>query len=222
MGHVPHVLVPQPWDGDHLSLADGAVHHLERVMRLRAGDGLSYTDGAGRAGYGTYSAASMRRGAERVVARAEPLLTLAVAAPRAAERARYLVEKAAEVGTDRLVWLETLRGGARPPAASKVAAWARAALEQSRAAWLMETGATVSLGDLAAEGPFLAANPGGLTWSRAREAVAGGAGLTVAIGPEGGFDDDELPAAAVAVALGERILRVETAVVVVAALVRSA
>jgi 16S rRNA (uracil1498-N3)-methyltransferase len=214
--------VPQPWDGDHLSLADGAVHHLERVMRLRAGDGLSYTDGAGRAGYGTYSAASMRRGAERVVARAEPLLTLAVAAPRAAERARYLVEKAAEVGTDRLVWLETLRGGARPPAASKVAAWARAALEQSRAAWLMETGATVSLGDLAAEGPFLAANPGGLTWSRAREAVAGGAGLTVAIGPEGGFDDDELPAAAVAVALGERILRVETAVVVVAALVRSA
>jgi RsmE family RNA methyltransferase len=44
--------------------------------------------------------------------------------------------------------------------------------------------------------------------------------MVVAIGPEGGFADDEIPPGVLRVGLGERVLRVETAAIAVAAFLR--
>jgi 16S rRNA U1498 N3-methylase RsmE len=52
MRHVPHVLVPSPWHGHLLNLDEQSAHHLRKVLRLRDGAAISYTDGQGRSGEG--------------------------------------------------------------------------------------------------------------------------------------------------------------------------
>ena len=219
MGHTPHVYVPAPWDGPDLAVGEEARHHLEKVLRRTDGD-ISYTDGAGWVGSGTYAAGRIARGRESDVARPTPWLTLAVAAPTSTNRARMVVEKLAEVGVDRLMWLETAWSHGRPPRPSRTTSWAVAALEQSR-------------GCLAARGRRFD-RPGGrcrrrdAAWSlpiRAvirlmrRSASRVGGWLTVVVGPEGGFAPDEVPAGMPRLSLGGRILRVETAAIVASGIV---
>ena len=106
--------------------------------------------------------------------------------------------------------MTTRHGQARPPRRAKAEAWAVAALEQSRGAHLMRIGATLGLEDLPR--PLIVAHPGGAATRRPLEAA------TVAVGPEGGFAEDEIPPDTTRIGLGERILRVETAAIVAAAL----
>ena len=64
--------------------------------------------------------------------------------------------------------------------------------------------------------PLLVATPDGEPWRRIESGL--GPALTIAVGPEGGFDRQELPDHAGQVSLSTRVLRVETAAVVGAAL----
>jgi RsmE family RNA methyltransferase len=138
-------------------------------------------------------------------------LTVAVAPPRSVERTRFLVEKLGELGADRLLWLHTHHGHARLPNSERVRSWARSALEQSRGAWLMEThDGLVESSEL--EGTILVADPSGPPLRQ----VAGD--VTLAVGPEGGLDAGEVRGTPWS--LGPRILRVETAAIVGAALLR--
>lgn len=209
MGHVPHVCVLPPWNGDELTPPDAAAHHLTTVLRLDEGARLSYTDGSGRCGEGVWTGAHIARGAELTVP--PPVaLVIAVAPPRPRDRQRFLVEKLAEMGVAELVWLVSENGQGRPPQAGKASAWATAALEQSRGAYLMTVAGPSRWHDL--DRPLAVAVPG------AEARIPAGA-TTVAIGPEGGFSDPEIPGDATAFALGGPILRVETAAIVAAALV---
>ena len=131
MRHVPHLCVPGPWEASAIELDPGHARHLTRVLRLRDGDRVSYTDGRGNIGEGSLEGATILRGPEQVVDRPAPEVSVAVAAPRALARQRFIVEKLAELGVDRLYWLVTRLGEGRPPKRKKAAAWARAALEQS-------------------------------------------------------------------------------------------
>lgn len=214
MGRVPHVLLPGPWSEATLPLPEATRSHLTRVLRLAPGAPLSYTDGAGTVGAGTLAAAGIDRGEERETDRPAPAITVAVAPPRAAARARWVVEKLAELGIDRLVWLETRHGEGRPPRNAKAAAWAAGALEQSRGAHLLEVSGTRSWAEL--ERPLSVATPG----ETPLRTVAGP--VTVVVGPEAGFGAGELPADATGFGLGPRILRVETAAVVAGALALAA
>ncbi|MDR9450962.1 MAG: RsmE family RNA methyltransferase, partial [Acidimicrobiia bacterium] len=135
----------------------------------------------------------------------------AVAAPRASDRARFTVEKLAELGVDRLVWLTTKYGQSKPPGAAKAARWAIGALEQSRGSWLMPIEGPVTLTDLPPSTWVL--HPGGGPLPSPSDQV------TLAIGPEGGFSTEELALVATTVGLGTRVLRVETAAVVASGLV---
>ena len=206
MGHVPHLYLPAPWESPELPLSEGHRHHLGRVLRLTEGAPVSYTDGSGTLGTGVFQSAGVERGNEETSAPAEPPVVVAVAAPRKPARARFLVEKLAELGIDRLAWLETRLGEGRPPRQEKAFAWAAAALEQSRGAWLMEIDGPVSLSEL---------DPSTL-WVAERESfpppsvVNGG---TLVIGPEAGFTEGEIPAGVNRLSLGSRVLRVETAAV---------
>ena len=170
---------------------------------------MSYTDGQGRLGEGRWSKQRVVRGVESVVPRPSNLV-MAVAPPASKDRARFLVEKLGELGIARLAWLSTSNAAGRIPSIQKQRAWASSALEQSRGAWLLET--TDALTDWAdLEGPLVVCVPSGI------EEFGGVRAGTVAVGPEGGFDEDEIPDSATRVSLGGTILRVETAAIVAAA-----
>jgi 16S rRNA (uracil1498-N3)-methyltransferase len=211
MHHVPHLLLPQPWQGSAVTVPQASLHHLRGVLRLRDGATLSYTDGEGHVGKGTLEAGVVMRGVETHVPASTEKLTLAVAPPRSNDRARFLVEKLGELGVDRLVWLKTARTNGRAPRPEKARAWARDAIEQSGGAWLMEIGrSAVGVEDL--EGTVLVAEPSG-------GPIAPMVGdVTLVVGPEGGLAPEER--LGTPVTLGPRILRVETAAIVGAVLLR--
>ena len=213
MAHRPHIYLPGPWPAARLPVPDEVRHHLERVLRARELD-VDYTDGAGVVGSGRYVDGIVTRGEERVVDAPEPRLVVAVAAPQSSDRQRIVVEKLAELGVDELVWLRTTHGGHRTPPQRRAEAWAAGALEQSRGAHLLRITGETTLGTLAARGRPHLAHPGS-----PRLGELAGDPVIVAVGPEGGFTDNEAAAPNVTCfGLGERILRTETAAIVAASM----
>jgi RsmE family RNA methyltransferase len=210
MAHLPHLYLPRPWEEEVVRPADAQLHHLQRVLKARDGDPLSYTDGSGVVGAGWLENGLVRRGDESDRPRPSTL-TVAVAPPASRHRVRFLVEKLAELGVARLAWVSTRYGEGRPPPASRAEAWAIAALEQSRGVWKMEvTEATLQELDRTR---LVVADPVG-------GAFTGDGDVILLVGPEGGFHEDEIPAAVPRVSLGPTILRVETAALVGATLLR--
>lgn len=212
MAHIPHLYLPGPWDSPTLPPSEGQGHHLERVLRLGEGSPLSYTDGQGRVGAGFLADEGVTRGDESEVGRPS-LVTVAVPPPRSRDRVRFLVEKLAELGVARLLWVRTRHTEGRAPAPDKAEAWAVGALEQSRGAWRMEIGET-ALEDLDRT-CLVVADPAG-------EAAFPAGRSILLIGPEGGLDPEEVPGDVPRVSLGPTVLRVETAAVAGAALLRAA
>lgn len=206
MAHVPHLYLPDPWSEAEIPLPDATRRHLEKVLRRDPGAIVTYTDGRGTMGEGRFDGATVKRGTEELVERPAPPITIAVAPPHSSDRQRMIVEKLAELGVDRLVWLQTRYGEGRAPRPDKAAAWAAGALEQSRGAHLLD----ISSQQLALErlpSPLFVADAGG-------ESIPTLTGpVTLAVGPEGGFAPGEVPDDALPVRLAERILRVETAAI---------
>jgi 16S rRNA (uracil1498-N3)-methyltransferase len=211
MGHIPHLYIPGPWEKDLLSLDDEHRHHLRRVLRVADGSPVTYTDGGGTVGRGTVIGEGIQRGAEETVGRPKPSLTVAVAPPRDSARSRFIVEKLAELGVDRLVWLLTQYGQSGAPRVEKARQWAAGSLQQSRGAWVMEVESRAGLTEC--PGPVWIVHPGGGPIPAPTDSV------TLAIGPEGGFSPEELTQGDAMVGLGARVLRVETAAIVATGLV---
>lgn len=207
MKHIPHLVVAAPWEGSRIDLSMVQWRHVTKVLRMKSGQEVSYTDGLGVVGSGVLIHQGIERGEENTVERPTDL-TVAVAPPSSKDRQRFLVEKLAELGVARLIWLETRHGKNRVAGAPKVFSWVHAALEQSRGAYLMET--SEELVPLSAiEGRIVVCRPGGDSDPGEFDVVA--------IGPEGGFAEDEIPEGAKVWDLGPTVLRVETAAVVAAA-----
>jgi 16S rRNA (uracil1498-N3)-methyltransferase len=206
-------VIPRPW-GDEVPIGDAQRHHLERVLRRRPGAVVSYTDGAGTIGRGRLGEGAIARG-EEAMHPAPPRLDLVVAPPHARDRVRFLVEKVAELGATSLRWIRTARSEGRPPAEAKARAWADAALAQSRGAWRLEVGSTSWAALADGPDPLLVADPAGGPLGPGRLPA------TILIGPEGGFDPEEVPNRGDAVTLGGHILRTETAAIAAVALCRA-
>ena len=207
MKHIPHLYLPGPWEGETLEAGVEQLDHLRRVLRLDDGSEVTYTDGAGTFGHGIWSGGAISRSGEEQRERPSKLI-VASAPPSSRDRVRFLVEKIAELGVERLLWLTTRHGARRVPSLKKQRSWAVSALEQSRGSWLTEVTDRFADWD-SLERPLAVCAPGG--------SAAGTAFRTVVVGPEGGFGDDEVPVDATIVTLGPTILRVETAAVVAAA-----
>jgi 16S rRNA (uracil1498-N3)-methyltransferase len=207
MAHVPHLLLESPWDSQLVEVSEAQAAHLERVLRLREGDPVSYTDGLGTLGEGRYRPGLVVRGGESTLERPTDLVVV-VAPPSNRDRVRFMIEKLAELGVAEIRFLETRHGQGRPPRADRLRAWAVAGLEQSAGVWLMRTSTElVTLSGL--DGPVAVCEQGG-----SKEPPHA---RTVVIGPEGGWAPGELPEGAMLFDLGDTILRVETAAVVAAA-----
>jgi 16S rRNA (uracil1498-N3)-methyltransferase len=198
-------------------LAAESVHHLGRVLRLRRGEAVTVTDGAGRWRLAEFTGAGVEpSGDVEAERRPEPALTVAVAPPKG-ERLEWLVGKCTEVGIDRIVLLEADHSVVRWPedrAVRHLDRLRRVAVEaasQARRVWLPEVvGPTPAIELLPG---FAAAEPGGRPL-RADDAA-------VAVGPEGGWSAKELEVAGDSVSLGPNVLRVETAAIAAAVLMVS-
>lgn len=207
-----HILVePGVLDvGGVHALDDAAAHHVERVLRLRAGEVVTMTDGAGRwrpavvAGAGAHEAT----GAVESERRPSPPLTIATAIPKG-DRIDLLVQKVTELGADRIVLLHADRSVVRwddGRSAKHVARLQRIADEacrQSRRVWWPVVEPPVASTEALAGAVI--AEPGGRT-------IAPG-DCCVAIGPEGGWTERERALASDSVGLGSSILRTETAAI---------
>ena len=196
-------------DIDLPELDASSEHHLTRVLRLRDGDVVSVTDGAGAWRLCAFAAGALTVESE-VVRESRPVtLTVGVVVPKS-DRPEWIVQKLTEIGIDRVVLLHSERSVVRwdPERGrrhvDKLAKVAVEALQQSRRVWLPEI-----------VGPDSAS-----TWlPRSAVAEPGGrpisaADSTLLIGPEGGWADAELAQAADTIGLSDSVLRVETAALV--------
>lgn len=215
MGHVPHLLVPGPWDDERIEPEPAQRRHLIDVLRRSDGAEVSYTDGAGRRGIGAWIDGFIQRGDEQSEPTPTSWLALAVAPPDSKDRVRWLVEKSTELGVGRLRWIQTTYGQGRLPPVARTHGWMIAALQQSRRAFVMEIDSSWSRFDDLTN--VVVADQSGVRF--APGIVHGQTGeYTVAIGPEGGWAPDEISESVTRVSLGDGVLRTETAAIAVAAI----
>jgi len=222
--------VSPPIIADRALLTGDEARHLSAVMRAKVGDEVDLFDGSG-AEFTARVVALAKHAVELAIVERRDLsrelsfaLTLAVALPKG-DRQKWLVEKATELGVTRLVPLVTERGVAQPVTAA-LDRLRRSVIEASKQCGrnrLMEVTPPAGATDFFAAAPpgatRVIADPSGQPIASCK--IPGGTSIVSAIGPEGGFSPAELTAARVGgwqtVSLGDRILRVETAAVALAA-----
>lgn len=210
--HAPHVFVD---DLDTLQLDQADDHHL-RVLRINAGASVVACDGTGAWRLCRRAADGLE--ADGVVARLErpsPTITIAFALTKG-DKPELVVQKLTELGVDRIVPFVAERSVVKwddTRAARNIDRWRRIAREaamQSRRVTMPEVGDVVDVRAMSVVGFARADRDGGPLRVEASPAVA--------IGPEGGFTDDERALLPTAVALADTVLRAETAAIAAAAL----
>jgi 16S rRNA (uracil1498-N3)-methyltransferase len=225
--------------GKRLIVEGSAANHITRVLRLRSGDALTVFDGSG----GEFGARIEEFRKDAVVVTVEehrpsdresPLtLTLAQGISRG-ERMDWIIQKATELGTSRIVPLFTKRSVVRldeRQAERKLQHWraiAVAACEQCGRNEVPELATPIDFFDVlpadSSGATRLLLSPTGDLRIEDLHAVDGlnvgnsaSKAITVLIGPEGGLEDVEQEAALAAgfkaVRLGPRVLRTETAAI---------
>jgi len=197
-------------DDGPVGLDDETAHHLSRVLRLRVGEDVTVSDGAGRWRRTEVADAKNFRlettGDVETDDRPYAPLTLAAAIPKG-DRLDWMVQKVVELGVDTLQLLDTDRSDVRwkPERADKqIVRLRRIAVEaarQSRRVWLPEIAPPVAANTILPGATI--AEPGGRNVSKYDTCLA--------IGPAGGWSERECESAADRVTLGSNVLRTETA-----------
>lgn len=224
-----------------IELDEAESSHASRVLRLRSGDDVLLFDGRGNEGFGAIRSIDRRSVVVNVAStRFAPRdhdgrLALAVAMPKG-DRQRNVIEKMVELGVDSLIPIETERSVAKVDgdAASRLSRYVVEACKQSGRNRLLEISPGIPWGEFVLHPSWsshlrwiLHPSAGGM---RADDLLFRRSGfvrsldqpLLFAIGPEGGFTDEEVKMATLlgfrTLDLGERILRVETAVAYISVL----
>jgi 16S rRNA (uracil1498-N3)-methyltransferase len=198
-------------------LLEDETRHVLKVLRGRVGDTFEVVD-AGRQLF----VAELRGGREAVILAAleapeeDVEVSLYQAVPKGG-RMDLVVEKATEVGVTRIVPLVTERGIVEPRG-GRVERWRRVAEAAARQSLRMGVPEVLGLAPFAeavrhvGEGGVLLHNDTGLS---SLEDVIGGAPVSLFIGPEGGWSEEEMQVAGEAglalAQLGPYRLRSETA-----------
>jgi 16S rRNA (uracil1498-N3)-methyltransferase len=218
----------QPLGLGDVVLEGAEAHHLAHVRRLEVGERVTLFNGDGKAYRALIESIrkrSVRLRVERIETPTTELgfrLEIASALPKG-DRLDYLIEKLTELGATDFVPLQTARSIVQPkePRLEKLR---RAVIESSKQCGrnvLMRVLPPVMWADYCLR-PSLpqrrfVAQPGGETL---RKQLPTDGDIAFAVGPEGGFTDEEVAEARQAgwevVSLGPRTLRVETAAVVLA------
>lgn len=226
-----------PIEGLNTKIDGPEAHHLLHVLRLNVGAEVVLFDGSGY----EFSAQVVQAGRADVelkildrqeVDRELPFeLTIGVALPKG-DRQRWLIEKLVELGVTRVMPLITERGVAQPnnSALSRLRRGVIEASKQCGRNRLAEITDSMLWNDFItiefSESNRFVCHPSGANLnSLINGNTAQPRSLTFAVGPEGGFTDDEIALALNAgwktASLGPRILRIETAAIAIAAIATS-
>jgi len=205
---------------DHLILFDGSGWEYEAVIKNFFADGISIE--------------VLRK--ERIPEKAVKI-SLFQALPKA-HKMDFIVQKAAELGADRIVSFQSSRSVPRlstDKTRAKVSRWRSIATEAARQcgrADIPEIEGIVSFEEMLtyAERESLKIifweeeSERGIKEVLRDEKYAGANGISVVIGPEGGFSQEEIEKAAdrgfISVTLGRNILKVETAALTILAIIQ--
>ena len=206
---------------DALTLEGDAARHLAGSLRLRPGECVTAADGHGR--WRAYEVGTVDRHELHLAAGApvvvEPRLTPVVCVAFAltkADKPDLVVQKLTELGVDRIVLVRAARSVPRWDEARRAAAVARLACDP------LEAGdAAGGRWDRDARIPGRPARPrrgGPVGCGPTEVALPRTDEWALAVGPEGGFDPDELAAMpGPRLGLGPYVLRAETAAIAGAA-----
>jgi 16S rRNA (uracil1498-N3)-methyltransferase len=222
--------------GDAVTLSPDEANYLVNVLRLRAGARVLVFNGrdgefAASVGAVARRSVSLTIG-DRLRAQERPPDIDYLFAPLKHARLDYVAQKAVEMGARRLQPIITRRTQASRVNLVRLAANAREAAEQCGVIWLPEIAPETKLDALLADWPgerllvfcdedAPLANP-----IAAMAGVAAEAGVSLLIGPEGGFEESERRAIlalprVLRFSLGPRVLRADTAAVAALALLQS-
>lgn len=230
-----HVFYVEPSgiSGTQVALPEGEAHHASRVLRLEPGDVVRVVDGEGHL-YRVRLDAIGRKGAVGMVVETlqppeapEVRVTLAVGLLKHAGRYETMLEKVTELGVSRIVPLVTERCERGDVKEARSHGVLVAAMKQSGSARLPRLEASTPLDAFLGE-------PGGGIRIVCHESGEGRTplgellrmarpdGVTILVGPEGGFADGELArirsAGYAPASLGGTRLRTETAAIAAATL----
>lgn len=209
--------------GTTYTLPEDESKHAVRVLRLTTGDEVELLDGRG----GRYSAAVADANPKRCQLRIthhetappRPYFThVAVAPTKNLDRMEWFVEKAVEIGVERISFLRCARSERRELKLERLEKIAISALKQSGQAWLPQldelTDYTQFVAQVDPATTFIAHLEEGER-TALTQVAAQGPGCCVLIGPEGDFTPAEISLAMSRgirpVTLGASRLRTETA-----------
>jgi 16S rRNA (uracil1498-N3)-methyltransferase len=233
--HIPAI----PEAGDSVVISRDEARHAFGARRLGTGDLVTLFDGQGTIAEGRLTDARTRGGdvvveiASRTgAAPLAPEVTIAFAVPKG-DRLSTLLDGATQAGVSRLVPIACARSVVDADKLDRGERWQRILAEATKVAkraWMPELVAGGDLLDVAraerARGAAIAVahTSNAEPLSAWRDALAAEQPRTVFIGPEGGFDDDELAdlraLGAAVVTLGPCVMRVEMAAMAAAVLLR--
>lgn len=224
----------------NVRLSAEQAHQVCHVLRLQVGEEIVVLDNAGYEYDVTLTTVAKREATGQVTckrpAAGEPRAQITLfQSLLAREKFEWVLQKGTEVGVTRFIPMQTERSIARARRidAKKLTRWRRIlteAAEQSHRGRIPEIEAAATWDEVLAQlqsfDRSLIAATSGQTHTLKEALVSGEkppSSLAILIGPEGGFSEDEVKQAcdsgAGPVGLGPRILRTETAAMVVPALI---
>ena len=205
------------------TLSEEESKHAVRVLRMGPGDTVTLVDGRGGLYQAAVADANPKRCQLRLIAHAQvpprPYFThVAVAPTKNLDRMEWFVEKAVEVGVERISFLRCARSERRELKLERLEKIAISALKQSGQAWLPQLDEVMDfaafLEQTAPAATFIAHLEAGER-TDLKQVVASAPRCCVLIGPEGDFTPAEIELALSQgirpVTLGTSRLRTETA-----------
>ncbi len=223
-----YVSKPLPPSGE-IIIADGAFHHLCRVLRAKPGQTVTLFNGDGFDYVGTLTTVSKREASIRIDRKTKNLAspTLSVTLLQAiskGDRMDWAIQKSVELGVSHIMPVLTERSVVRLTAErweKKVNHWQQVAIsacEQSGRADVPVVAPVQTLSQawqaLPTELLRLVASPDGQQKLRDLGETQVAPGIAILVGPEGGLSETELNALTpqpIKISMGPRILRTETA-----------
>ena len=213
-------------EGAAITLPEDTARHIVQVLRMREGESLIITNGKGQSApckivSAAKKSCTIHLGKITVTPDRKKKVIIAISLLKNANRFEWFLEKAAELGVDRVVPLQCTRTEKQHFRKDRAKTILVSALQQSQQAWLTE------ITDLTPFDAFIQQPITGKAFIAHCEPSGKqdmkGAGLdaaTILIGPEGDFTPSEIDAAIrigfIPVSLGDTRLRTETAGIVAA------
>jgi 16S rRNA (uracil1498-N3)-methyltransferase len=220
----------------YLTLSFQESHHISKVLRKKGGDLIQLTDGKGHLISGKISKSKGRQliievdGVAESAFPSENRIELAVPIIRP-NRMDWMVEKATELGVQKIVPLLCHHGSYKKIKRDHLQKIAISALKQSRQTYLPEIADPVSFPDWlqnlksSIKSSFIA-DPAASVEAFTKIPFAAELPCRIAVGPEGGFSEQELEFAEkeglYGIKMGNTILRTETAAVTALIIVKTA